>query len=703
MSERGPETANIVWDEQGQPKSLHFDDIYFSKEDGIAESRYVFLEGNQLKHRWQNLPPKHSFTIGETGFGTGLNFLLSWQLWQQTKAHTTNRLHYISVERYPLSRQQLVQACQAWPELSALSEQLISAYPPQPIEGVHRLIFNEVTLTLCFDEASNAFEQLAAITEAGPNVSASHVALGNQMQAIDAWFLDGFAPSKNPDMWSNKLFAAIANLSKKDSSFATFTAASQVRKALIAHEFSCEKIKGFGRKREMLIGTFSPSEKTKSDEDETPLSHTDLPENFRAYKKQQIQAEPSWHLVEAPPSQPPKHCVVIGGGIAGCHTAFALAQKGFRVTVLEQHERLASEASGNHQGIVYAKLSLAPSPINIFNLHALTFATNFYERHELFKDCGDACGVLQLATQPALQKQYQDFAARYANEPTFVQWLDQNEIAKKTGLASEHAGLFLSSSGWLSPPKLCQRLVEHPQITVRHNALVQTLHNKDTSWELSIRGQNRLSADTVIVANAASALAFHQSHYLPLKKIRGQVSYLPEEVQTAKLKSVICGDGYAAPALDGRHSVGATFTLHNTSAEIAETDHHENIMKLRQLSPDFAHILETPADIKGKVGFRCTTPDYFPIVGPVADYPAMIERFGFLRKKANAVIDAPGAHHPGLYSLLGLGARGLTYAPLAAELLASLIAGETLPLTRHLYRYLHPSRFIIRDLMRNKR
>ncbi len=699
-----PTPAKITWDEKGQPTSTRFDDIYFSREDGIAESHYVFLKGNQLPSRWETLATNECFTIGETGFGTGLNFLITWHLWQTSKAQPSNRLHFISTELYPLSREQLTQACHAWPEYQTLSQQLIDAYPPQPISGIHRLIFDDVTLTLCFDEATTSFEQLAPITEAGPNVKSHQQTLADNVKYVDAWYLDGFAPSKNPDMWTPSLFRALANISKTNCTFATFTAASLVRKNLLAEGFQPEKIKGFGRKREMLIGQYSPNTERKNGIETTDSlrQESPTPDHFRDHQKQKIHAEPSWHLIEKPHTKAAKHCVVIGGGVAGCHTAYALAKKGIQVTLLEKGPQLAQEASGNHQGVVYAKLSLAPSPINTFNISALIFATHFYQKNNFFKNSGNACGVLQIATTPSLKKQYQAFAQEFNGEQQFVEWLDSQTRLPTTGRKIQHEGLLLTNSGWLSPPLLCQHLVDHHNISVLTNTEATQLKYDESEWQISIRGSNTLSADNIVLANAAAASRFEQSQHLPLKQIRGQVSYLPETDMSESLAYVLCGDGYIAPAFQGKHSLGATFTLHNSTPALLPEDSAENLAKLKALSPTLASSAPSAGALAGKVGFRCTTPDYFPIVGPAPDFVAMEERFGFLRKKANAVIDTPGAHFPGLYTLLGLGARGLTYAPLAAELVASLISRAPLPVSRELYRYLHPGRFIIRDLMRNK-
>jgi len=212
-------------------RSQEFDDVYFSAEDGLAETRHVFLDGNGLPGAFAG---HDVFVVGETGFGTGLNFLAVWDLFLKA-GRAGQTLHFISVEKFPLSKVQIDEAMAHWPELDGLRSQLVDVYPDAP-GGVFEYNFENVTLTLYFGDVVDGF--------AACNI------------CVDAWFLDGFRPSSNPEMWSDAVFAQVARLSREGASFATFTSAGFVRRGLSAVGFDVSKVPGFGRKRGMSVGVF---------------------------------------------------------------------------------------------------------------------------------------------------------------------------------------------------------------------------------------------------------------------------------------------------------------------------------------------------------------------------------------------------------------------------------------------------------------
>lgn len=226
--------AKIEW-RDNQPYSTTFGDVYFSSDDGLLETEYVFLQGNNLPLRWQQLATDN-FTIMETGFGTGLNFLCAARLWLDTAAKDAT-LHFISVEKYPLTPEDISTALQSWDDLNIVKAPLLAQYSSL-LSGKDTisLFENRVHLTLLIGDAT---EQLQHIKN-----------------EVDAWFLDGFAPAKNPDMWQPTLFEQMARLSHNNATFATFTSAGVVRRGLIGAGFKVNKRSGFGKKREMLTGHY---------------------------------------------------------------------------------------------------------------------------------------------------------------------------------------------------------------------------------------------------------------------------------------------------------------------------------------------------------------------------------------------------------------------------------------------------------------
>lgn len=232
--------AKIEWP-NGQPFASTFQDVYFSSDNGLLETEYVFLQGNALSTRWQELST-NTFTIAETGFGTGLNFLCAAKTWLAT-APKHAVLHFISVEKYPLSLPDITTALQLWPELNDFSAPLLAQYE-RALNGMESIMLYDHRVQLCL-LVGDATSRLKSIDYAHTNTS------------IDAWFLDGFSPAKNSDMWQPALFKAMAELSKHQTTFATFTSASAVRRGLVASGFSVNKRSGFGKKREMLYGTFT--------------------------------------------------------------------------------------------------------------------------------------------------------------------------------------------------------------------------------------------------------------------------------------------------------------------------------------------------------------------------------------------------------------------------------------------------------------
>lgn len=666
------EPATISW-QNGQPHADVYGDVYFSKDCGLDESRYVFLEHNLLEQRWRDLDPgqRGHFTVIETGFGTGLNFLLCWQLWCAV-APPSWQLRFVSVEKHPLRLDDLKKSHLPWRELQHQSNILQYNYPPL-IPGQHRRSFDNdrVQLELLFGDANDMLSQL---------VDTPHPACRHSVTA-DAWFLDGFAPAANPDMWQDQIFAAIAALSHNGTSFATFTAAGFVKRGLQSQGFEVKKVAGFGRKREMLCGTLSDIQTS----DGEPLPPVAVP----------------WHQPQ--PQQKIAHVAIIGAGLAGSTTAWALAQRGYRVTVLERNHSAAQEASGNPQGVMYTKLSNAPGQLNQFTLNSFLHASYYYRpwlENKLIE--GDLCGILQL---PASEKERQQFTAlqELLSEQPWLDFLNREQAQRQSGVKVVDGGVYYRDAGWLSPPSVCHAHLQHPNIEVRYQQNVDSLTQHNQQWHLHDASSSTLcSADAVVIANSQSATALSHCQYLPIKSIRGQISYLSEASLSVKPHCVICQKSYLAPPQNGQFTTGASFILNSSDTALNDAEHQYNLNQLDAMSADLVS-KDNLQVTGGRAAIRCASTDYLPIVGALPDTENFEQDYSALRKDARSAIATPGRYHPNLYVNIAHGSRGLTSTPICAELIASYIAGEVRPFPRVLCESLSPARFVIRELIRKQR
>ena len=678
------ELASLHWDAEGQPVSSVFGDVYFSTASGLEETRHVFLKHNQLPERWAALAETSHFTIAETGFGSGLNFLAAWDLWLKT-APESAQLHFVTVEKFPLSKTDLTRALALWPALKHLADQLIENYPVFVGSGFHRLNFmnGRIKLTLIIDDATEGFTKLLAST---------HPLYMRRGVKVDAWFLDGFAPSKNPHMWSDELFSCIHNLSKPETTAATFSAAAIVKNGLNAAGFAIQKVAGFGRKREMVKAQFAA--------EPAPLN----PDDYR-FKGSFSPYPVPWAINGNKFECSEKRALIIGGGLAGCHSARALAERGWQVKILERHSSLAQEGSGNPQGVLYAKLSPLDEAQAAFNLASLQYALHFYRplwASANKNKIGDKCGVLQLAHKSSETDLHELLKDKFADAGALVEFVASATASKLAGISLTQSGLFFPQAGWIDPRKLCAHLVDQPNIQVEYDVQISLLKRVENSWHVQSDNGETQSAPVVIIASAKDALNFEHANHLPIKSIRGQVTFIPEKSTTATLKTVVCAEGYISPAHAGMFCTGATFNLNDTETTLRASDHQTNVGNLREHVPAFEMDVAAE-DLNGRVAFRCSLPDYLPCVGGLPVVDKLVEDFAPLRKNARAGITASGSYWPGLYINIGHGARGLAYAPLCAELLAAEINNEPAPLPRELVSALNPARFVIRDLTRNKR
>ncbi|PHQ16832.1 bifunctional tRNA (5-methylaminomethyl-2-thiouridine)(34)-methyltransferase MnmD/FAD-dependent 5-carboxymethylaminomethyl-2-thiouridine(34) oxidoreductase MnmC [Marinobacter profundi] len=618
--------ADLVW-RDGVPESRQFGDVYFCRDNGLEESRYVFIDRNQLPERFAGLAPGASFVVAECGFGTGLNFLATWQAWRRHAPADSGCLHYVTIEKHPLTVADLTRALALWPELAGFSAELLAQYPPL-VEGVHRLVFDSgrVRLTVFFGDAQDGWEQLEF--------------------TADAWYLDGFAPARNPELWRANVITAVRQHSKAGTTVATFTSVGEVRRALAGVGFTMSKVPGYGRKRDMLTGILGGN---ASELDGEAKESTEYPRR----------------------RQPPRSVAIIGSGIAGCTLARNLAERGVAVHLIDETTAPGSAASGNLQGALYVKLGVQFNYQTRLALAALLFSQRYYSNNAA--DHWHPCGLLQLAGDEREQQRQAKFIAGNRYPDAVLQPVDSDRATELCGVDVPRGGLWFPDSGWLEPGQSCRALARHRNIQGHFGHRVTRLTPCNGRWHIAIAGKNDLVTDHIVIC------AGHQSPGLipvaggfRFRTIRGQVSLL-EAARLKAPKAVICGNRYLNPVRDGICLTGATFDLHSDDAAVTEASHQENISELEGMLPGiWQGEAPAPEDMRGRVGFRCTTHDYQPAAGPLC---------------------GPDGHElEGISLFTGLGSKGLSYAPLLAEYLADRLTGQPLALPKDIAARLNPDR-----------
>jgi tRNA 5-methylaminomethyl-2-thiouridine biosynthesis bifunctional protein len=558
------------------------------------------------------------------------------------------------VEKFPLARADLQRAIEPFVELGDLLEQLLAVYPPA-IRGMHRrqMCDGRVSLNLLFGDAVDCLGQLE--------------------QPVDAWYLDGFAPAKNPDMWSESLFAHIARLSRADTTLSTYTAAGVVRRGLEAQGFGMQKQPGFGNKREMLSGRMVQSPEP------TP-------------------AAPWFRLPRCAPAD--RRLAVIGAGIAGISTGWRLAQEGWQVTVLDQHGQVADAASGNPRGVMLPRLHLQASVEAEFDNAA--FAHSAYRLGELQARHADldwrASGVIQLPSSPRHSKHLEQGGF----DEQLALPLSVEQLQAYCGLPLDSRGLLYPLAGHLSPPRLCRTLIRDAgeQLQVITASEVARIERVGEHWRL-LDEYDRclLDCDVLVIACGHELSRFEHTRELPITPVRGQISYLPATEQSARLNCPLCYEGYLLPACNHHHVIGASFHPGDSSEKVLNGDHQENLHALQAWLPDLFTSLES---LEGRAAIRAATPDRLPLLGPVPDMDFYRHSYADLQRGRPAARYPDAGYLPGLYVNVGHGARGLSSAFLCAELLAAQVNNTPAPVYKTVQDALHPARFMIRALKKGK-
>lgn len=535
------------------PRSKEFDDVYFSVEDGFAETSHVFLQGNDLEARFAELPENAVFTIGETGFGTGLNFLAAWALFERVAPHSA-RLHFVSFEKFPLNKEMIEKALMRWDDVLGARVALMLKHYPLRIPGKHRVRISErVDLTLIFDDINDA--------------------IGETQVCIDAWFLDGFSPAKNPDMWTDTVFANMARMSVEGATLATFTAAGFVRRGLEAAGFEVEKCKGFGRKRDMVIGRMAGQHKVR---------------------------------VFAP-----KRVAVIGAGLAGGTVAYMARQVGHDVVVFEKGKTIAVGASGNQVGLVNPRFSALKDAQADFYMQGFALAhRTLSEIQETYDIRFNSCGNLFLANDEKKKERFSKTFENWAWDADHMRFVSADQASEIAGVRIEHEGLYLPEGASVSPRSLCEAYLDGVDVRLEHD--VSDLARQGDQW--LVCGE---VFDVVVLACGYGVKAFAPCVDLPLQQVRGQVSVIAASEVSAQIKCNVSHKGYISAPFDGKHVIGATFQPWLDHTDVLEDDNLYNLNELFESIPSLESKYEV---LDAKAGIRCASKFRKPIYGVVDGY-----------------------------------------------------------------------------------
>lgn len=635
MKARPLQPASIAWDADGNPQAPAFGDRYHGLIGAAAQARHVFLDGNQLPARWAG---RGDFCIAETGFGLGNNFVSTWAAWR-ADPQRCSRLHYVALEAHPPQQPDL-QRAHAASAHPALSSQLLAAWPPL-VPGLQRLDFEGGALRLLL-ALGDARDWLPAL----------------QFEA-DAFFLDGFAPARNPTLWEPRLLKALARHARPGATAATWSVARALRDGLTAAGFDWQRRPGVGGKRENLQARYAPRF----------VPHT--AERFCAA-----------------PADTERRVLVIGAGLAGASVAAALQGLGWAVKVLDRQAEPAQASSGNPAGLFHATVHADDSPYaRLFRAAALHTA-RLVERQDPGRVPQGRQGLLRLELElelPAMQA----LLARQGLPATFVQALDAAQASARAGVPLARPAWFYPGGGWVAPGALVRALLDRPGIVFRGQQAVHGLRRDGGHWCcLDAQGREIDRAGHVVLANAEQASPLLSPlgwPALPLTRSRGQVSRFDGDTPTP-LRCPLAGDGYALPLPGGGLLCGATSGGDDDDSHPREADHRANFARLQQLCGQ-----QPPADVKrwqGRVGWRVQTADRLPLAGPL---PARDLARGTRLDQARLL-----PREPGLHLACGFGARGITLAPLLGEVVAARIAGMPVPLEQGLVDLVDPGRWIVR-------
>ena len=533
-------------------KSLYseeFDDLYSSKQGALQECEYVFLKGNNLEERFREL--KYiNFHIGEIGFGIGLNFLSICKAWLE-KTQNNQILEFTSFDKYLFKLKDFKKQIQLMPELMNYGLEFEKFYPHN-ILGTQRISLFEgrVLLNLVIGDIAVTKEYLSSLKQ------------------VDAWFLDGFSPAKNPDLWTRDLFDAISETCTSDSTFATYTSSGSVKKNLIDSGFAVEKVKGFSNKRHMLRG------KSRSKKIYIPSNE--------------------------------KKVAIIGAGITGCTLAYVLSKRGMKVDLFEKSESICTGASSHNLLVTYPRLSAHDTPFGRFSIQSYLYAINFYEN--LKTKAWKKTGVLMLSHDEASKKREESLLKKRSDGKIY-QYVSAKKASEISGISMRYDGLYFKDAGYILPRDMCEFLVDVPNVDISVSSVVENISKENGKFNLTIN-DNTFEYSDVCLCTGSETNKLINLEGFNIK--RGQVTHIKSENSISNVKVPICAKGYISPEINGIHVVGSSYSnlIHT---EIEDVEHASNLENLKIIYDEDVFV------DSGKVGIRAVSKDHVPIVGKYND------------------------------------------------------------------------------------
>ncbi|NYT65573.1 FAD-dependent 5-carboxymethylaminomethyl-2-thiouridine(34) oxidoreductase MnmC [Alcaligenaceae bacterium] len=610
--------ATLEINAYGVPVSSLYGDVYHTESGGLAQAQHVFLRGCGLPQRWQG---RDSFTVCETGFGLGTNFIALWQAWRNDPARC-GQLHIVSFEAHPFRLDDLATMLARLPQAEQeLGAQLLAAWPPLT-PGLHRLEFEggALTLTLAF----GAIARMAKQIEAG----------------VDAFFLDGFSPRLNPEMWTASVFGQLARMARQGATLASWCCAVSVRRSLADAGFLVGKKQGFRGKREMMVATLRPG--------------MGRPIPARVNTTTQI--------------------AIVGGGIAAAGIAHALAIRGHEVTVLDP--QFAHSPAASHGGHVAAAMTPALSrDDDIRSRLSRAGVARALQRWQALDMPGrpERCGTL-LPVSAHEEQRWQDALRALQFPANWVRWLDAGQASKQSGMSLEKGGLWFRDGQKVRPDRLLPALFSHRRIYCKTATAARLQTLSDGNWSvLDHEGHEITRASQVVLANAAGVVSMLSGVVAPsslpkmvaMYRLAGQISYF-RNPHLCRSKVVVAGEGYWLPATSEVHVGGSTYCAEATTSIITTQGHQNIIGKLAALlnvKPSWFGFL--PGSTDGWAGWRAVIPDRLPVIGPLVAAP-------------------------GVWLACAYGSRGLTWSALAADIMATSLHHEPVPLERELLQKIAP-------------